>query len=132
MNVTIEKSFQFEAAHTLPFHSGKCKDLHGHSYKLHVGVRGPIQIDPQDSSGRTNSEYGMIMDFGNLSEIVKEHIIEPLDHQFLNNLKLVATTTAECLAIWMFNLIELHLPTNVKLAYVRLWETTDSFAEVTE
>ena len=41
----IRRTFRFEAAHVLPFHQGKCSRMHGHSYRLDVAVRGPLQTD---------------------------------------------------------------------------------------
>ena len=40
----IGKLFKFEAAHRLPNHPGKCKNLHGHSYKLEVVVNGEVNF----------------------------------------------------------------------------------------
>lgn len=62
---SITKIFRFEAAHHLPDHQGKCARLHGHSYKLEVMLRGAIK----DSVGA--SDNGMVMDFGDISQIVK-------------------------------------------------------------
>lgn len=71
-NLTIYKNFTFEASHILPRHFGKCSRLHGHSWKLTVGVSGPV-----------NEETGFIIDYGMLSELVKSYIINVCDHQHL-------------------------------------------------
>lgn len=72
MNLTIFKTFSFEASHVLPKHPGHCSRLHGHSWKLTVGVSGPV--DP---------ETGFVVDYGLLSETVKAHVIMRVDHQHL-------------------------------------------------
>ena len=61
----ITKIFRFESAHHLPGHHGKCARPHGHSYRLEVTIHGPIKHAPEES------DYGMVMDFGDLSQIVK-------------------------------------------------------------
>lgn len=67
----LRKSFRFEASHILPKHPGKCARLHGHSWILHVFVCGPI-----------NDDTGFVVDYGDISVIVKP-IIEKLDHRHL-------------------------------------------------
>jgi 6-pyruvoyl tetrahydropterin synthase/QueD family protein len=70
--VEVVKEFTFEAAHILPKHPGKCSRLHGHSWKLRVGVSGPI-----------NLETGMVVDYVDLKSLVNTLIVERLDHSFL-------------------------------------------------
>jgi len=120
MNTSITKQFKFEAAHSLPNHDGKCKNLHGHSYLLEVTVSGPIVTDgPQE---------GMVMDFAKLSEIVDREIINQWDHQFLNDL-LPFSTTAEHLANECFTRLE---KAGLPISAIKLWETAKSFVEVTK
>lgn len=120
MKTSINKQFRFEAAHSLPKHDGKCKDLHGHSYLLEVTVSGePI---------KNGSKEGMIMDFSDLSAIVEKEIIEQWDHQFLNDL-LPFTTTAENLAQECFRRLKVQ---NLNISRIKLWETSKCFVEVTE
>ena len=120
MKTTITKQFKFEAAHSLPNHDGKCKNLHGHSYILEVTVSGPIQT--------TGPQEGMVMDFAVLSKIVDEQIINQWDHQFLNDL-LPFTTTAENLAAECLKRIA---AAGVNVEKVKLWETAKAFVEVTQ
>lgn len=70
--LTISKHFTFEASHILPKHPGKCSRLHGHSWGLEIGVRGPL-----------NSETGFVLDYAALKDTVTNHIINILDHQHL-------------------------------------------------
>ena len=116
--ITITKIFKFEASHLLPIHQGKCKNLHGHSYKLEVTV-GAKQLNEQD----------MVMDFGDLKEIVNKEIINKLDHQHLNQFYI--NPTAENMVIDFFNKINdgLFGFNFVFLDSIRLWETDTCFAE---
>lgn len=115
--LTITKIFNFSAAHRLPEHNGKCKNLHGHTYKLEVTVGG----SPLHSIG---SSRGMIMDFGDLKAIVEKEILNDLDHSYLN--KIYDVPTAEYMVISIFGKLCLVIP---NLKRVRLWETDTAYAE---
>ena len=67
----ICKEFTFEASHVLPHHKGKCSNLHGHSWKLTVYVRGPV-----------DEETGMVVDYGDIKSSIQP-IIDDLDHAHL-------------------------------------------------
>jgi 6-pyruvoyltetrahydropterin/6-carboxytetrahydropterin synthase len=108
----------------LPGHQGKCARLHGHSYRLEVSVSGPIKQAPGES------DYGMVMDFQDLSTLLKQVVTEQLDHQYLNDI-ISQRTTAENLAHWIWDaLIEAGLPGEL-LYRLRLWETSTGFVEIT-
>ncbi|MBV9258935.1 MAG: 6-carboxytetrahydropterin synthase QueD [Ktedonobacteraceae bacterium] len=125
MYAILTKTFHFEAAHHLPGHTGKCARLHGHSYQLEVTVRGPIKDTPNQS------DSGMVIDFEDISKIVRASIIERLDHQDLNEVTELRTT-AENLAHWMWDeLIAAGLPASL-LYRIRLWETQSSYVEITQ
>jgi 6-pyruvoyltetrahydropterin/6-carboxytetrahydropterin synthase len=112
--VRVRRRFGFEAAHRLPDHPGKCRDLHGHSYKLVVEVDRPV--DPGS---------GMAIDFGDLKQAVNRSIVKPLDHKYLNDI--MDNPTAELLAVWIWRRltdelaglceIELHETTNCSVVY---------------
>jgi 6-pyruvoyltetrahydropterin/6-carboxytetrahydropterin synthase len=123
----IVKTFSFDAAHRLPNHNGKCKNLHGHTYKLEVAVSGPVGYRPG------SSDEGMVVDFGQIKETVKPYIDSQLDHQFLNESVALfgMPPTAEVIACNIFRTIQFGISSRVHLEYVRLWETPDSYAEVT-
>ncbi len=111
----IRKHFRFEAAHVLPFHSGKCSRMHGHSYRLDVAIRGPIQTD--------GAAKGMIEDFDTIKQIVRQHVIDVLDHQTLNDF--IENPTAEHIVLWAWRALEGPLPGLDELV---LWETANSCA----
>jgi 6-pyruvoyltetrahydropterin/6-carboxytetrahydropterin synthase len=111
----IRRHFRFEAAHALPFHSGKCAQMHGHSYRLEVAVRGPLQ-----SAG---SSRGMIADFDDVRRVVHEHAVDLLDHQTLN--ELIENPTAERIVMWLWERLD---PVLEGLDELVLWETTNACA----
>jgi 6-pyruvoyltetrahydropterin/6-carboxytetrahydropterin synthase len=111
----IRKHFRFEAAHVLPFHPGKCARLHGHSYRLEVAVRGPLQSD--------GPARGMIEDFDVIKRVVRTQVVDALDHQNLN--ELIENPTAEQIAMWIWRTLENELP---GLDEIVLWETATSCA----
>ncbi|KKN40705.1 hypothetical protein LCGC14_0730890 [marine sediment metagenome] len=124
MSIAFEvcKEFSFEAAHALPTHVGKCTNLHGHSYRLQVWARGPLCVDPQASN------YGMVVDFGDLSHVFKTYLEPRLDHQYLNDSLPVTVTTAERVAHWILEMFRQHVSDIVYK--VRLYETASGYAEV--
>ena len=65
-NIRITKKFSFETGHALYGYDGKCKNVHGHSYKLSVTVIGSPITD------LSNVKLGMVIDFTDLKKIVKE------------------------------------------------------------
>lgn len=141
-NIRLTKKFSFETGHALYGYDGKCKNLHGHSYKLHVTVIGkPI-------SDATNPKYGMVVDFGDLKKIVKEHIEDVFDHTMVFNkntphselasilkaqghdiIEVDYQPTSEMMVIHFAEIIKAHLPQNVKLHSIKLYETATSYAE---
>ena len=73
------------------------------------------------------SKTELIKYFKDLKKVVKEQVIDHHDHNNLN--KLYGNPTAEIMVIEIFNDIASHLPKDVKLESVKLWETATSFAE---
>ncbi|MVW51465.1 6-carboxytetrahydropterin synthase QueD, partial [Escherichia coli] len=75
----IAKEFSFDMAHMLDGHDGKCQNLHGHTYKLQVEVTGNLHLD--------GAKRGMVMDYSDLKAVVKQHILDPMDHAFIYDLQ---------------------------------------------
>jgi 6-pyruvoyltetrahydropterin/6-carboxytetrahydropterin synthase len=122
--VLVSKEFTFDSAHHLHAYEGKCQNLHGHTYKLQV-----IML------GRTD-DRGLTLDFSDIKRIVKERVIDRLDHQYLNEVLPPMNTTAENMVVWIYEelhkgLLEEELYPGVKLEEVRLWETPTSYAAIT-
>ncbi len=140
--IRITKQFNFETGHALYGYDGKCKNVHGHSYKLSVTVIGkPIS----DSS---QVKYGMVIDFSDLKKIVKEEIVDVFDHATVFNqntphielaeelkardhhvILVDYQPTSEMMVIDFASKIKKRLPKNIDLFSLRLQETETSFAE---
>jgi len=73
----ITREFRFEGAHALTHYDGKCRHIHGHSYRLMVTITGEPSLVPGDPKS------GMILDFNDLKKIVSRYILEPLDHSLM-------------------------------------------------
>ena len=84
--IRLTKEFSFEAAHALDGYDGPCREIHGHSYRLFVTVKGC----PADDD--TNPKCGMVMDFGVLKSIVNEEVVSRFDHALV----LRATRRGRC------------------------------------
>ena len=106
----LRKEFTFDAAHNLVRYHGKCEALHGHTYRIAVVLEG------------TPDEEGMIMDFTDLSDTVKERVVSRLDHSYVNDV--IEQPTSENVADWIWNQIETHVRRpNCTLSSVEVWET---------
>jgi 6-pyruvoyltetrahydropterin/6-carboxytetrahydropterin synthase len=138
MNICVYKEFTIDAAHALDGYSGKCKNIHGHTYHLKIGIVGKPSTDSSSSS------FGMVMDFKDLKELVKTEIESRFDHhlilkddsRFLNSvegqtaIRLVDyQPTCENMLIEIVSILKEKLPKHVKLYNVLLRETATSYAE---
>lgn len=140
--IRITKQFTFETGHALYGYDGKCRNIHGHSYKLHVTVIG----SPNNDSNHV--KYGMVIDFSDLKKIVKKEIVELFDHATVfnkntphielakvlkdrgHNVLLVDyQPTSEMMIIDFAKKIEKELPPSIKLHSLKLQETESSYAE---
>lgn len=141
-NIRITKQFSFETGHALYGYDGKCKNVHGHSYKLSVTVIG------QPISDTSNVKFGMVIDFSDLKKIVKEEIVDVFDHATVFNkntphIELAAELesrghhvilvnyqpTSENMVTDFADKIRNRLPSAIKLHSLKLQETDTSFAE---
>ncbi|PGZ95946.1 6-carboxytetrahydropterin synthase QueD [Bacillus pseudomycoides] len=124
--VMVSKEFTFDAAHHLHCYEGKCKNLHGHTYKVIFGISGYV------------NEIGLAIDFGDIKEIWKNEIEIYLDHRYLNETLPAMNTTAENMVVWIFEKMEEALTKGdrqneykgARVEFVRLFETPTSYAEV--
>ena len=121
--IRLTKEFSFEAAHLLEGYDGACREIHGHSYRLFVTVRGVPVCD-----GR-NPKLGMVMDFGQLKRIVGEEVVQRLDHAFVMRRTPAGEAFAEALGTRFDARIAPRLPEGVELYALRLHETATSYAE---
>ena len=140
--IRITKQFSFETGHALYGYDGKCKNVHGHSYKLSVTVIGTPITDVN------NVKFGMVIDFTDLKKIVKEEIVDNFDHATVFNkntphielakelqnrdhhvILVDYQPTSENMVIDFAAKIKSRLPENINLHSLRLQETDTSFAE---
>lgn len=139
--IRLTKIFDFEAAHALADYDGACRQIHGHSYKLHVTVRGPV------INAEHHPKNGMVMDFKDLKVIVKKYIIEKYDHALIleegRSLPMITALTeaghkvvltpfpptCEKMLHSFAQVIASKLPEQVKLHSLRLFETATSYAD---
>lgn len=122
--VLVSKEFSFDAAHHLHCYEGKCKNLHGHTYKVVFGISGFVD------------EIGLVIDFGDIKEIWKQEIETYLDHRYLNETLPKMNTTAENMVVWVYEKMKESLNkrsekyNDLRVEFVRLYETPTSYAEV--
>ena len=140
--IRITKQFNFETGHALYGYDGKCKNVHGHSYKLSVTVIGEPITDSN------NVKYGMVIDFSDLKKIVKEDIVDVFDHATVFNqntphvelakelqnrghhvILVDYQPTSQKMVVDFANKIMARLPQDIQLHSLRLQETESSFAE---
>ena len=122
MPFIVIKKFRFEAAHYVPlFPDGhKCREIHGHSFKVEVKLEG--DIDP---------EKGLLVDFADVKAVVQPYI-DYLDHSLLNklgerdNVPLLKNPTTENICYWLYHEVAPKLP---MLKSIRVQETENNIAE---
>ncbi len=130
----IAKEFNWEMGHHLPEYFGKCKNIHGHSYKMWVELEGDVL------------ENGMVMDYYHLKDII-EPLIDKMDHSFLvyegddsiieflekMNSKMVIvnfqSTVENITNYFLAEIKKIKLPSNIEKVKVRVYETPDDYAE---
>lgn len=140
--IRLTKEFTFEAAHSLEGYDGLCREIHGHSYRLFVTVKG------EPESNEASPKLGMVMDFGILKRIVNEQIVERLDHSFMMRRTAEAEEVADVLSYRFSKVVMTDyqptcenmladfaerllgaLPEDIELYSLRLHETATSYAE---
>lgn len=140
--IRITKQFSFETGHALYGYDGKCKNVHGHSYKLWVTVIG------EPVSQKEHVKLGMVIDFGDLKKFVKQEIVDIFDHATVFNkntphIELAKELQSRGHSIILVNYqptsenmiqdfadkIKMRLPENIELHSLKLQETETSYAE---
>lgn len=116
----IEKTIRVSSMHKLNLdYESPCTNPHGHNYTIKVGLKG----------SKTNHN-GMLLDFSHIKDIVNQ-----FDHNDINNIMSV-NPTAENMCEYIANVLNNRLvlqnsidDTDIKVEYVKIWETDDSWAE---
>ena len=144
MPTTITKVIEWDMGHRVPDHKSKCRNLHGHRYRLELTVGGYVVDKPN------RSDTGMVFDFGDIKKAMAEKVHDVLDHKlmiFNSDKKLLDVfkfqdtefekavilapfiPTAEKIAEWCYRQLENSFPKGVKIINVRLFETPNSWAD---
>ena len=118
----VAKRISFDAAHFLPDYDGPCANMHGHRWTVEVGVEGPIFPN------------GMVLDFVKLKAFL-EVIKKAFDHQLINDI--LPNPTAENICVWVrirfYEWVsDYDKKQELKLAFIKVWETDDSYVELRE
>ena len=139
--IRVTKEFRFEMAHALWNYDGPCRNVHGHSYILFVTFSGQPPDDPD------NNRNGMVIDFGDLKRLVKENIVDRLDHSLMiagfspaesiesyrhhfgNVIVSSYQPTCENIVADIAAILRDLTPNGLSLHSVKLYETATSFAE---
>ncbi|MDI6892827.1 MAG: 6-carboxytetrahydropterin synthase QueD [Actinomycetota bacterium] len=106
----------FDAAHFLRGYPGKCRELHGHTWKVEVVV-----------GGEKLNEIGLVYDFRELKSKLSE-LLSRFDHKYLNEIPPFdeVSPTGENLTKYLFDELRKVLPKEVSLKRVSVWESDDA------
>ncbi len=123
IEIEVVREITFDSAHYLPGYDGPCGSMHGHTYRLQIGV-----------SGKINQKTGMVVDFKHIDNVLLSDIKSVVDHKTLNDVKALCfpnqMPTAENMVFWIFELLGPYFAArNLDLSFIKLWETPDSFAQ---
>jgi 6-pyruvoyltetrahydropterin/6-carboxytetrahydropterin synthase len=96
----LYKEFTFDSAHFLPNvpDGHKCKNIHGHTYRLRVWLQ-----------GKPDPHFGWIIDFAELKKIIKP-VVTQLDHKLMNDIPGLENPTCELIAVWIWDRLKPALP----------------------
>jgi 6-pyruvoyltetrahydropterin/6-carboxytetrahydropterin synthase len=139
--IVLTKIFHFEMAHAIHGYEGNCKNVHGHSYELHVSVTGSNSI----SGDNYIPSPGMIMDLKELKRLVNSSVLKHFDHHLLlseeylkvdkalafqeNLFAIEAEPTVENMLLYIRYQLQKELPIGINLTALKLFETNNSYAE---
>ncbi len=141
----ITRRLEFDAGHRIPDHQSQCRHLHGHRYAIEITLSGQVINKAGDAAN------GMVMDFSQVKDLAKQHVVDPWDHAFLafagdkpivdfltslpghKTVILDRVPTAENLARLAFELLDVvyrdTYGNHLRLEQVRLYETPNSRAD---
>ena len=145
MSTSIRRWVETDTGHRIPNHKSKCRNLPGHRYRWEAELEGEVV------TREGASEEGMLIDFGDVSKILEEHIHDVVDHAFIvyendveamralsvmgeshKTLVVPFVPTAENLAKWAFSIVEPRIKTvygnKLILVALHVRETPKSWA----
>ncbi len=141
--IQVTKIVEWDMGHRVPNHRSKCRNPHGHRYRLEVTVRGQLVKE------RGSSAQGMIIDFADVKQAMLERIHDVVDHGYMvyedddvmrsffeenqsENFRVLVVPfvpTAENIAKWCYEQLQDAFPANVSIANCRIFETPNSWAD---
>ena len=141
----ITRRLEFDAGHRIPDHQSQCRHLHGHRYAIEITLSGQVINKAGDAAN------GMVMDFSQVKDLAKQHVVDLWDHAFLafagdkpivdfltslpghKTVILDRVPTAENLARLAFELLDVvyrdTYGNHLRLEQVRLYETPNCWAD---
>lgn len=141
--LSLTKVFHFETGHALHNYEGACKNIHGHSYELRVSIT--------TAASQTDDFLpapGFIIDFKDIKKIVNQSVVNNLDHKLIlskdylhhhpelkdleNLLIWDFEPSAENILLFIKRTLFTHLPKEIKIKKLLLYETKSSFVEWNE
>ena len=138
----VTKTIEWDMGHRVPNHKNKCRNPHGHRYRLTLSLKGLIKQEPG------TSDEGMVLDFSDVKALMRQHIENKLDHSFmihegdslmanlanehpeLGFIKVPFIPTAENITTWCYQQLLPHIPPGIEISRLRLYETPNSWAEL--
>jgi len=137
--VSLTKIFTFDTAHALENYPGKCRHIHGHTYRLYVTVTGDIRNE------KGHPYDGIIIDFTELKKWVNDAVIQKFDHALLlrEGSALAAMSFPEWDSIYLtgyqpscenmlldiLHKLKASIPDHIEIKKIKLYETPTSYAE---
>lgn len=141
--IEVTKTIEWDMGHRVPNHRNQCRNFHGHRYRLELTIAGDL-----DEAAGTSSE-GMVIDFGDIKALMREHVHDALDHSFMayegdslaRRLLELDTSqriifvpfipTAENIACWCYRQMRAAFPPHLTISRCRVYETPTSCATFT-
>ena len=141
--IEVTKVVEWDMGHRVPNHKSKCRNPHGHRYRLELTVGGDLHAQAGDSS------EGMVFDFGDIKNLMMRHVHDVVDHGFMiyegdvvlqkffadnqNEDFIVLVVpfipTAENICEWCYHQLRSHFPDSIEIINVRVFETPNSWAD---
>lgn len=118
--VTIQKTFDFDAAHQLPnVPAGhKCGRLHGHTYRVEIRL-----------SGVPDEKTGWFVDYADIAR-AWDPLSRQLDHHLLNEVVGLENPTTEVLVHWLFERLDRDSKVGHFLSAIRVYESSTTWCEI--
>lgn len=113
--IASTKEFTWDCAHLLAGHKGLCQNLHGHTYKMEVTA-----VQQNGDVLQEGPSAGMVVDFKDLKNVVKEVIVDPLDHATI-----IDISSDDQFEAALFHLLKAH---NKKIAPLQYRPTAENMA----